>query len=97
MGPVIRVLVVYYIIQTLSQQFDALCSFYLNVGINHFANSTLMKLLKNDPNDPAIANEFPKWKCQQKAPKPGKERKPVVCEELVKRRAEEAALYFSQD
>ena len=66
-------------------QFDALVSFTYNVGPGNLRSSTLLKLVNKNPNDPAITDEFKKWV------KAGG----IVSKGLVKRRAEEAALYFS--
>ncbi len=66
-------------------QFDALVSFVYNVGIGNFRKSTLLKKLLADPNDPTIASEFNRWIYAG-----GR-----VLQGLVKRRSEEARLYFS--
>lgn len=66
-------------------QFDALVSFVFNVGSGNFANSTMLKLIKKDPDDPAIADEFLKWKYSGGKVFPG----------LVTRRKKEKNLYFS--
>lgn len=42
-------------------QFDALCSFSYNVGINALKNSTLLKKVNKNPDDPTIRAEFLKW------------------------------------
>ena len=42
-------------------QFDALCAFAYNVGINALKNSTLLKKVNKNPNDPTIRAEFLKW------------------------------------
>lgn len=42
-------------------QFDALCSFAYNVGINALKNSTLLKKVNKNPDDPTIRAEFLKW------------------------------------
>ncbi len=65
-------------------QFDALCSFTFNVGCGNFLRSTLLKKIKVNPSDPAIRAEFAKWV----------HAKSVVLPGLVKRRKEEADLYF---
>ena len=64
---------------------DALVSFAYNVGIAAFRNSTLCRKVKANSDDPAIRNEFGKWVYAGKKKLPG----------LVKRRAEEAEMYFS--
>ena len=66
-------------------QFDALVSFVYNVGAGNFRSSTLLKRLKDNPNDPDIANQFKRWVYGNGKVLPG----------LVRRRNEEAKLYFS--
>jgi lysozyme len=66
-------------------QFDALVSFCYNVGPNALKASTLLKKVNANPNDPSIAIEFAKWN-------KGAGR---VLKGLVRRRKEEAQLYFS--
>lgn len=66
-------------------QFDALVSFVFNVGSGNFQRSTLLKKIQANANDPAIASEFNKWNRGGGRVLPG----------LVKRRKQEAELYFS--
>lgn len=66
-------------------QFDACVSFIFNLGAGNFKNSTLLKKIKVNPNDPSIADEFRRW---DKAG--GK-----VLAGLTARRQQEVALYFS--
>ena len=66
-------------------QFDALVSFVFNVGAGSFGRSTLLRKAKINPNDPSIDEEFAKWH------KAGGE----SLKGLVRRRADEAKLYFS--
>ena len=66
-------------------QFDALVSFVFNVGVGNFRSSTLLKRLKANPNDPDIANQFKRWVYGNGKVLPG----------LVRRRNEEAKLYFT--
>jgi len=66
-------------------QFDALVSFVFNVGSGNFRNSTLLRKAKLNPSDPSIRDEFSRWKMGGGRTLPG----------LVKRRADEANLYFS--
>ena len=66
-------------------QFDALVSFVFNVGAGNFRSSTLLKKLKANPNDPDIANQFKRWVYGGGKVLPG----------LVRRRNEEAKLYFT--
>lgn len=66
-------------------QFDALVSFVFNVGTGNFNRSTLLKYAKANTNDPRIRQEFSKWIYGGGKVLPG----------LIKRRKEEADLYFS--
>lgn len=50
-----------YDIDLTQNQFDALVSFAYNVGLSAFGSSTLLKKLRVNPNDSAIATEFRKW------------------------------------
>jgi lysozyme len=74
-------------------QFDSLVSFAYNVGSDIDADdipeglgdSTLLKKVNANPNDPAIVNEFLKWnKCNGK-----------VNDALIKRRTTEAHYYMT--
>ena len=67
-------------------QFDALVSFVFNLGIGNFARSTLLRKIKSNPNDPAIRKEFERWVYAG-----GK-----ILTGLIKRRKEEANLYFTK-
>jgi lysozyme len=66
-------------------QFDALVSFVFNVGYDNFLKSTLLKLVKKDVFNPAISHQFCRWVYGGGKVLPG----------LVKRRKDEAKLYFS--
>ena len=66
-------------------QFDALVSFAYNLGTSSLKSSTLLKKVNANPADPTIKDEFMKWVNAGGKKLPG----------LVKRRADEAALYFS--
>ena len=66
-------------------QFDALVSFAYNLGPYNLKNSTLLKKVNANPNDPTIRDEFMKWT------KAGGK----VLKGLVERRKAEADLYFS--
>jgi lysozyme len=76
------------------EQFDALVSFAYNVGSDididliaeGLGDSTLLKKVNANPNDPTIANEFNKWVKANGQTLPG----------LVKRRAAESKLYFNK-
>lgn len=65
-------------------QFDALTSFIFNVGQTAFIMSTMARLIRKNPNDPAIADEFKRWVHSNGQVLPG----------LQRRREEEAKLYF---
>lgn len=67
-------------------QFDALVSFVFNLGAGNFTRSTLLRKIKSNPNDPTIREEFEKWIYAD-----GK-----VLNGLVRRRKEEADLYFTK-
>lgn len=72
---------------TLTQnQFDALVSFTYNCGICNFQKSTLLKMIRVNPNSANIAFEFAKWN------KGGGR----VLAGLVRRRKAEAELYSSK-
>lgn len=65
-------------------QFDALVSFTYNVGIGNFNRSTLLKKVKQNPQDETIRDEFTKWTSAKGLQMMG----------LVRRRLTEAELYF---
>ena len=65
-------------------QFDALVSFSFNVGLGNFQSSTLRSKLNRGDYEGA-SNEFPKWRKAGGKILPG----------LVKRRADERALFLS--
>lgn len=67
-------------------QLNALTSFAYNLGMTNFRNSSLLKLVNNNPNDAMIAKEFLKWNKAN-----GK-----VLNGLTNRRIAESALYFSK-
>lgn len=74
-------------------QFDALVSLAYNIGLDidedtiaeGLGDSTLLKLVNANPNNPAIRAEFAKWR----------KAKGKVSRGLVRRREAEANLYFS--
>ena len=66
-------------------QFDAMVSFVYNVKLGQFNTSTIRRKILANPSDPSIADEFPRWKYGGGKVLPG----------LVKRRKEEAKLYFT--
>jgi lysozyme len=65
-------------------QLAALTSFAYNCGIAAFSRSTLLKKVNANPKDLTIRDEFMKWKKAGGKVLPG----------LVKRRSQEADLYF---
>jgi lysozyme len=67
-------------------QFNALVSFAFNLGVRALQNSTLLRLLNNNPNDANIAKEFLKWN------KAGGR----VLQGLTNRRIKESDLYFTK-
>ena len=67
-------------------QFDALVSFAYNLGASALKSSTLLRKVNLNPNDTTIKNEFLKWVNAGGKPLTG----------LVKRRTEEANLYFKK-
>ena len=83
-------------LQLNQNQFDALVSFIFNVGVGRpkshpkgpsgFLGSTLLIKARRDVNDPTIRKEFERWIYAG-----GK-----VLNGLVRRRREEAELYFMQ-
>jgi len=70
-------------------QFDALVSLTFNIGVAGFANSTVLKRVKNNPNDSTIADAFLMWD------KIHKDGQLVENEGLKHRRQNEIKLYFS--
>jgi lysozyme len=66
-------------------QLGALVSFCFNVGGAAFAKSTLTRKVNANPSDPTIRNEFMRWTRGGGKVLPG----------LVKRREEEANLYYA--
>ena len=69
--------------------YDSLVSFAYNEGVGALHGSTLLKLIKANPNDPNITAAFLMW---DKLHKDG-----ILIEDagLKQRRKEEAALYFT--
>lgn len=66
-----------------ANQFAALVSFAFNCGVKNLQNSTLLKLIKTNSEDPHIEDQFKKWVYGNGEVLPG----------LQKRRASEAILY----
>ena len=69
-----------------SNQYAACISFIYNLGFGNFRSSTLRAKIANDPDDPAIADQFLRWT------KAGGK----VLDGLVRRREAEAKLYFTE-
>jgi lysozyme len=70
-------------------QFDSLVDFAYNVGTGALYGSTLLRLIKANPSDPAITNAFLMWS------KIHLDGRLVQSAGLLSRRKKEAALYFS--
>ncbi len=66
-------------------QKDALTDFAYNLGLGSLQSSTLLKLVKANPDDPAIAGEFRRWIHA------GGD----ILQGLVTRRENEISLYFT--
>lgn len=66
-------------------QIDSLCSFIYNIGIGAFNKSTMLKLIKENPSNPKIKDEFIKWRNKGSKFENG----------LRRRREAEANLYFT--
>ncbi len=69
-----------------NDQFDACVSLAFNIGMGNFQASTLLKKIKANAADPAIANEFKRWNKSNGRELPG----------LTRRRQEEANIYFGK-
>lgn len=65
-------------------QFNALVSFAYNLGSTALKNSTLLKRVNSNPNNPLIANEFRKWIYAEKK----------IVKGLQNRRNAEVKVYF---
>ena len=65
-------------------QLDALVSLGFNIGTDALRKSTLLRLVNQNPDDPAIATQFECWVYV----------KGLVSAGLVRRRKAEAKLYF---
>lgn len=82
--------VIHFIPDNVNQnQFDAICSLIYNIGVANFRKSTLLKLVKENPDNPLIRDEFMKWTLHRK------NGQLVPSNGLRNRRKEEADLYFS--
>lgn len=64
-------------------QYDALLSFVFNLGVGNLRNSTLLRRLRANPDDPTIPAEFRRWVYAKGVKLPG----------LVRRRDFEARIY----
>lgn len=68
------------------ERYEAVVDFVYNLGIGNFKRSTLYKLMKRNPDDIRIKNEFQRWVyCNGR-----------ILDGLKKRRLWEAEHYFSQ-
>lgn len=68
------------------ERYESVVDFVYNLGICNFESSTLCKLMKKNPDDIRIKNEFQRWVyCNGR-----------ILEGLKKRRLWEAEHYFSQ-
>lgn len=67
-------------------QFDSLTSFIYNIGTGAFSRSTMYNVIKANPNNPNIKDQFNKWIFND-----GK-----VLQALVTRRKQESDLYFKK-
>lgn len=72
-------------------QKDAVVSLAYNIGPDAFKESTLLKLLNSNPNDPTIEKEFLKWN-KERDRKTNKYRE---VKGLTNRRQKEASIYFN--
>jgi lysozyme len=73
-------------VEVTQNQFDALCDFAYNLGVGDERTSTLVKLI-NQGDIADAANQFPLW-CHAGG---------VVVQDLVNRRAQEQALFLTDD
>ncbi len=71
-------------------QYDALVSLCYNIGKKNFTGSTLLRMVKKNPNDEGIAAQFAAWNKGR-----NKEGKLVENKGLSMRRKAEADMYFS--
>jgi lysozyme len=65
-------------------QYDALIAFSYNCGVQALKSSTLFRLVRENPNNPEIRNQFMRWVRSNG----------TVLNGLVRRRKAEADLYF---
>jgi len=66
-------------------QFDSLLSFIYNVGVGAFTKSTLLKIIKVNPNDVKVREQLMRWVNKGSSFEKG----------LTRRRTAEANLYFT--
>ena len=82
--------VIHFIPDNVNQnQFDALCSLIYNIGVSNFRKSTLLKMVKENPDNENIRDEFMKWTLHRK------NGQLIQSKGLKNRRTEESDLYFS--
>lgn len=70
-------------------QYDAIVSFVYNIGVGGFLDSTVLRRMKTNPDDPTIIDAFLMW---NKITKNGAK---VESKGLTARRKREAAFYFT--
>jgi lysozyme len=84
--------VIHFIPNNVNQnQFDALSSFLYNVGPGNFRKSELLKMVKQNPDNELIRDEFMKWKLHRK------NGNLVPSNGLINRRKAEIELYFKDE
>jgi lysozyme len=84
--------VIHFIPDNVNQnQFDALSSFLYNVGVDNFRKSTLLKLVRKNPDNELIRDEFMKWTLVRK------NGSLVQSNGLKNRRKAEIDLYFKDE
>ena len=83
--------VILFVPEVTQNKFDAMCSLIYNIGLPNFRKSTLLKKVKENPDDLSIRDEFMKWTMARK------NGQLVSLPGLVRRRKAEADLYFSNE
>ncbi len=72
-------------------QQDSVISLLYNIGVGNFSSSTVLKLINQNANDPAIAAAFAMW---NEGTDPTTKKK-IILPGLVARRKREAKIYFT--
>ena len=83
--------VILFVPEVTQNKFDAMCSLIYNIGLPNFRKSTLLKKVKENPDDLSIRDEFMKWTMARK------NGQLVSLPGLVRRRKAEADLYFKDE